>query len=219
MLHDWRIPEREYERQRARRGRTHAFERLEPATTALVVVDMVPFFVGANPYCAAIVPQINALAGALRGAAGVVAWVLPSEDEPFPELMAEFFGPQVAQAYRASGGVGPPHERLAAGLNHRADDLFVEKSAASAFFPGRCPLPDLLARRGVRTVIVTGTVTNVCCEATVRDARTLGYRVIMVADANATVRDEMHNATLTTVYRSFGDVRSTDDVLGLIAAG
>ncbi|MBL8771279.1 MAG: cysteine hydrolase [Phenylobacterium sp.] len=203
----------------ARRGRRHAFERLSPATTALVVVDMVPFFVLENPYCAGVVPQINALAHALRQAGGVVAWVLPSSDDPFAAVSKEFFGPQVAETYRTSGGFGPLPARLAAGLGHEPDDVFVEKSAASAFFPGRCTLPDILAGRGVRTVIVTGTVTNVCCEATVRDARTLGYRVIMVADANATVRDEMHNASLTAVYRSFGDVRPTADVLALIAAG
>lgn len=219
MQHDWRIPEREYERQLQRRGRRHAFERLEPATTALVVVDLVPFFAEANPYCAAIIPHVNTLAGALRDAGGVVAWVLPSDGDPFPELAAEFFGPEVAKTYAASGGAGPLPARLAAGLEHREGDVFVEKTATSAFFPGRCPLPDLLADRGVRTVIIAGTVTNVCCEATVRDARTLGYRVIMVADANATVRDEMHNATLTTVYRSFGDVRPTAEVLDLIAAG
>lgn len=58
---------------------------------------------------------------------------------------------------------------------------------------------------------------NVCCESTVRDANTLGYRVVMVADANAAVCDEDLNATLHTVHRSFGDVRPTDDVIGLLA--
>ena len=69
----------------------------------------------------------------------------------------------------------------------------------------------------IRTVVIAGVVTNVCCEGTARDARALGYRVIMVADANATVSDGVHNATLVTVYRSFGDVRPTDAVLDLIA--
>jgi nicotinamidase-related amidase len=65
-------------------------------------------------------------------------------------------------------------------------------------------------------VIVTGTVTNVCCESSARDASTLGYRVILVADGTAARRDEDHNATLHTIYRSFGDVRTTDEVVGLI---
>ncbi len=44
-LHAWRIPEREYERHEARRGRRFAYERIDPRRTALVVVDMVRFFV------------------------------------------------------------------------------------------------------------------------------------------------------------------------------
>jgi len=43
MLHAWRIEDREYARQEKRRGRRHAFKTLEPARTALVVIDMVPF--------------------------------------------------------------------------------------------------------------------------------------------------------------------------------
>lgn len=96
------------------------------------------------------------------------------------------------------------------------DDLFAEKTASSAFFPGSCPLPSLLDERGITTVLITGTVTNVCCESSARDASTLGYRVIMVADANAAVRDQDHNATLHTIYRSFGDVRPAAEVISMI---
>jgi nicotinamidase-related amidase len=59
-------------------------------------------------------------------------------------------------------------------------------------------------------------VTNVCCESSARDANALGLRVIMVADANAARRDEDHNAALYNIYRSFGDVRTTLEVLDLI---
>ena len=38
----------------------------------------------------------------------------------------------------------------------------------------------------------------------------------MIADANATGRDQDHNATLRTVYRSFGDVRPAAEVIGMI---
>ncbi len=73
--------------------------------------------------------------------------------------------------------------------------------------------------RRIDTVLITGTVTNVCCESSARDASTLGFRVIMVADANAARGDQDHNATLYTIYRSFGDVRPTSEVLDLINAG
>jgi nicotinamidase-related amidase len=107
---------------------------------------------------------------------------------------------------------GPPWQ----GLNVHPGDLLAEKTAFSAFFPGRCPLPPLLEERGITTILVAGTVTNVCCESSARDASTLGYRVIMVADANAAMRDQDHNAALHTIYRSFGDVRPIAEVIDMI---
>lgn len=120
--------------------------------------------------------------------------------------------------YRRCGGEGPLRDRLWHEFEVRDDDLLVEKTASSAFFPGRSPLPELLDGRGIDTVLITGTATNVCCESSARDASTLGYRVIMVADGNAAQCDTDHNATLHTIYRSFGDVRPTADVLALIEA-
>ena len=216
-LHAWRIAEREYARHEQRRGRRHAYEHLDPARTALVVVDIVPFFVEQNEYCRGIVPNVNRLASALRAAGGTVAWVLPGPSTP-SAAAEEFYGSEVAATYRFAGGEGPLAERLWPGLAAHPDDLMVEKTASSAFFPGRSPLPGLLEERGVDTVVVTGTVTNVCCESSVRDASTLGYRVVLVADASAAMRDEDHNATLRTVYRSFGDVRTSDEVIGLVGA-
>jgi nicotinamidase-related amidase len=218
-IHDWKIAEREYQRQLSRRGRRHAYGRLAPAATALVVVDMIPFFSEQNPYCRGVIGPINALAGGLRAAGGTVAWVLPSNQDPFPALSREFHGAVGAETYRTSGGEGALPERLCPELQSWPRDLFVEKTAASAFFPGACGLADLLRPRGMETVIVVGTVTNVCCESTARDARALGYRVIMAADANAARTDAEHNATLHTIYRSFGDVRPTAEILDLIAGG
>jgi nicotinamidase-related amidase len=130
----------------------------------------------------------------------------------------EFFGIEVAEMFRTSGGTGPLVDRLWRDFTIHYDDLLVEKSAFSAFFPGRCALPEMLAHREIDTVLITGTVTNVCCESSARDASTLGLRVIMVADANAARRDEDHNATLYTIYRTFGDVRPTSDVITMIEA-
>ncbi|WP_337185717.1 isochorismatase family cysteine hydrolase [Phenylobacterium sp.] len=217
MGHAWTIADREYARHEARRGRRFAFETVDPSATALVVVDMVPFFADQNPCCRAVIAPINTLAAALRAAGGVVAWVLPSPD-PFDDLSVAFNGAEGAAAYRGSGGTGPPPARLCPELVPADPDLFAEKSAASAFFPGRCDLHARLAGLGIDTVIVTGTVTNVCVESTVRDARTLGYRVILVADACAARTDAEHNAALNTIYRSFGDVRPTAEVLALIGA-
>ena len=219
LVHDWKIPEREYQRQLSRRGRRHAFERLRPTATALLVIDMIPFFSEQNPYCRGVVAPINALAGALRGAGGTVAWVLPSREDPFPALSLALNGEAGAEAYRTSAREGALAGKLCPELAAEPADIFVEKTAASALFPSACALDGLLRRRGIDTAIIVGTVTNVCCESTARDGRALGYRVILAADANAARTDAEHNATLHTIYRSFGDVRPTDEILELIAAG
>ena len=142
---------------------------------------------------------------------------LPGAGEP-SAVADEFLGPDIAEMFRRSGGDGPLPSRLWHEFRVEPSDLLVEKTAASAFFPGRCPLPELLAEREITTVLITGTVTNVCCESSARDASTLGYRVVMVADANAALRDQDLNATLHTIYRSFGDVLPTDEVAELIEA-
>ncbi|HEY3016232.1 MAG TPA: isochorismatase family cysteine hydrolase [Nocardioides sp.] len=211
--HEWFIDPREYARQEQRRGRRYAYERLDPRRSALVVVDMVSFFVEQNPYARGIVPRIDRLARGLREAGGRVFWGLPGASTPEP-VTVEFFGAEVAAMYAASGGTGPFEERLWPELVVHEDDGYAEKTAASAFFPGRSTLLDQLY--GIDNILVTGTVTNVCCESSARDASTLGYRVVMVADANAARRDQDHNATLHTIYRTFGDVRSTDDLLTLL---
>lgn len=215
VLHAWSIDPSEYARHEQRRGRRHAFATIDPALTALVVVDMVPFFIEENPYARGIVLNVQRLAQAVRSTGGVVAWVLPAADPP-DAARVEFLGERIAALYQQSGGRGLLHERLWHEFDVAAADLVVEKSTAGAFFPGGCDLPALLSDRDVDTVLVVGTVANVCCESTVRGASTLGYRTIMVADANAAVRDEDLNATLHTVYRSFGDVRTVDDLVQLL---
>lgn len=218
-VHEWGIEPEEYARHEARRGRRFAYESLTGRRTALVVVDMVPFFVAGNPYCRGIVPNINRLAHGLRDAGGAVVWVLPQVSAAPSQWAVDFYGERVAATYAQAGGSGPASTRLWPGLRPRPGDLWAEKTAPSAFFPGRSPVPALLEARGVDTVVIAGTVTGVCCESSARDASTLGYRVVFAADAAAGGGDREHNASLRTVYRSFGDVRPAGDILALLAGG
>ena len=160
-------------------------------------------------------PNVNELAAAMRGAGGTVAWVVPAPWKP-SAMKDELLGPRIKELLRHSGGTGTPQERVATELDTEDTDLFVEKTASSAFFPGRCSLHELLQDRGMDPVLITGTLANVCCEATARDASILDYRTIMVADANAARRDQDLNATLYTIYRSYGDVCSTAELIELI---
>ena len=88
----------------------------------------------------------------------------------------------------------------------------------SALVRDSSELDEMLHERGIDTVLVTGTLTNVCCESTARDAMQMGYKTVMVSDANATRTDAEHTATLVTFIQSFGDVRPTEEVVALLEA-
>ena len=173
---------------------------------------MIDFFVEESAYCRGVVPNISRLAEAVRRAGGTVAWVRPAEHHRHPALMTELFGEEIASLYRTSNG----KRDIWKDFQIDAADLSIEKSLFSAFFPGSSALPSLLEDRGIDTVLISGTVTNICCESSARDAAALGFRVIMVADANAARRDADHNAALHNIYRSFGDVRPTAEVIDLL---
>lgn len=147
-----------------------------------------------------------------------MAWMIPGSKQTYPHLAEEFFGSAVAELYRRSGGEGPLRSRLWHGLKPHANDTILEKKLYSAFFPGSSELPALIRNRKIDTVLITGALTNLCCESSARDANSSGLRVIMLADANAARRDQDHNSALHNVYRSFGDVRTTQDVIDLIQA-
>ena len=63
------------------------------------------------------------------------------------------------------------------------------------------------------TISITGTVTNVCCESSARDAMMLNFRTVMVSDGCAAVTDEEHAASLIAFHLLFGDVLTVDECI------
>lgn len=201
-----------------RGGRLHAFTSLDPRATALVVVDMTKLFVsGQHPAEAAVISRINALAGALRAQGGSVIWVSPA---PFarPELMEQLLG-EAAVLHQNAQREGDERNALVSGLDVRNGDLRARKGLYSAFFPGSSDAAEQLEARGVNTVLIGGTVTDVCCEASARDAFSRGFRTILIADACLGSSEDAHARALAAIHRNFGDVRDTGEVLDLLMAG
>ena len=225
-MHPSELPHDITERMRVRRGRLHHFERLDVSRTALVVIDMQNAFLrpGApseTPMARAIVPQINRLAQAVRAGGGVVAFAQgsfqPSGPEAWPLFFEHMVNPAFSAAILQALTPGHPDHELWPELDVQAGDVRVRKKRYSAFFPGACSLPEQLRERGVDTVIITGTLTNVCCEASARDAMMGDFKTVMVSDANAARSDAEHLAALITLVQFFADVRSTDEVLAMLS--
>ncbi len=205
------------ERVLAKRGRLAVFDRFEPAATALLVIDMQNFYVGEIPAVLGIIPNINRIAARLRALGGLVVWVGMTAGEGgtsrWPVYHDHFFTPEKGANHRDQLSPGHPGHAFHPGLAIEPDDPVVYKSRFSPFVAGASAIESLLRPRGIENLIVTGTATNMCCESAARDAMMLDYRVVMVADANAARYDDDHLAGLTSFYQSFGDVRSTEEVL------
>src|ERR1700677_3746021 len=96
-----------------------------------------------------------------------------------------------------------------------ADDPHTQviKDRYSALIPGSSGLERLLRSLDIDTVLVAGTKTNICCEATARDAMMLDFKVVMVSDCCAALSDDEHRAALENMIQQFGDVMTGDEVL------
>jgi ureidoacrylate peracid hydrolase len=104
-------------------------------------------------------------------------------------------------------------------LDARPEDAQIVKKRYSAFIQGSSELESYLRGRGIDTLLIGGTATNVCCESTARDAMMLNFKVVMVSDGTATHNDEEHNAALSIFYGLFGDVQSTDEAIASLIRG
>jgi nicotinamidase-related amidase len=212
------IPQKIVDKVVARRGRLHAFESIDPTATALVVIDLDEVSVAADAGAQQMIARVNTLAAAVRASGGVVAWVL-SRMAAMPKHFAAILGEALAAKYFNDGRAGGGGTRLCASLQPMTGDVRATKSGASAFFPGKCDLKPQLDARGIDTVLIAGLVTNICCESSARDAVELDYKVILVSDALSGHAHGLHEATLATFYRIFGDVRPSAEIARLLEAG
>jgi ureidoacrylate peracid hydrolase len=155
----------------------------------------------------------------LRETGGTVVWIKTTFTEETRTSWSVYYDISTEQqnAKRAAAlAAGSQGHELWAELAVRPDDLVVEKKRFSAFIQGSSDLAEILRSRGIDTILVTGTVTGVCCESTARDAMMLNFRTVMVSDGNAAMTDEEHNASLIQFYLTFGDVMPTDMLIACL---
>lgn len=219
MPHRVEIPDYVIERIMAKRGKLHVFETFVPKKTALVVIDMQNFFVEEVETAISICPNINLVARDLRKKGGLVAWVQLTVAEKhggasaWPIYHDYFFTDSKMKAHKDGLTDGSNGHALFKDLEVLPEDIVCKKNRFSTFIQGSSNLHERLQARGIENLLIAGTATNFCCETSARDAMMIGYRVVMISDANAARYDEDHLVGLTTIWQSFGDVRSAEDCI------
>jgi nicotinamidase-related amidase len=94
--------------------------------------------------------------------------------------------------------------------------MTIPKKRYSAFFG--TDLDKVLRSRGIRDLIISGVMTNLCCETTARDAFMKDYRVFFLIDGTATRRSELHLATLKNLGFGFAYLLTCDELIQKLKA-
>jgi ureidoacrylate peracid hydrolase len=187
-------------------------DHLDPATTAIVVVDVQRLFtdiLGAalDPPLDAVRTNLSTLLAEARHAGATVVLVrsviAPDEHSnntrQWPDFMRENMEP------------GSPGTEFDPCIVRSAGDIEVIKKRYSAFVG--TPLESVLRERGIATVVVAGLTTNVCVQSTVRDAWQRDYLTITLSDCCSEMGPGAHDTSLAWNARNFGHVCTSAEVV------
>lgn len=214
-------------------NRSDVFDRVlapEPGRTALIVVDMQRGFVDSGqamevPPAREMVPRVRAVVDAFRARRLPVVFTEFLYSERVPLLVGELHPEHRPAAPGAPRGFGVPSSSCLEGdpsvttvdaLAPRPDELVIRKHWYDAF--AGTALDGALRARGVSSLVVTGTMTDICVLSTVIGAFNREYRVTVVDDCVATLWPEIQRATLDIIGRAFGRVVPSKDVLAMLEA-
>ena len=184
---------------------------VQPTRAALLVMDMQNVFL--NEPAIITENQINNINSIIAVAEKVgvkIIYVRHNDDAELSQTIVDWWGGDKIE--KGSDGWQIISEFDTTGKT------IVDKNQYSAFF--KTHLDDILKKENIKDMIITGVMTNCCCETTARDAFMHGYRVFFMNDATATSSEELHLATLKNLSFGFAYVQNTqeliEDIMGLI---
>jgi nicotinamidase-related amidase len=202
----------------------------ERGRTALLVVDMQRGFLDPGealevPAAREIVPRISTLLELFRGKRLPVAFSEFVYSEKVPLLVGELHPEHKPERPGEPTGFGRPSSNCledhpsvhtVAELAPRPHELVVRKHGYDAF--AGTPLDGALRARGITSLVVTGTLTDICVLATVVGAFHREYRVTVVEDGVATLWPEIQRATLDIIGRAYGRVVSSKELMDEVSS-
>ncbi len=202
--------------------------------SALIIVDMQNDFVHPDggfshrarehpeanidmPFLMGTVQPIKRLAGAFRKALRPVVYIAhvlkpDYSDAQFPYWRATRGSLSGNRSFITEGSWGA---QIVDELKPEEGEHLVVKKGFGGF--SNTPLDTILRNKGVTTCVVAGVTTCVCVSTTVRGGVEHNYRMILVSDAVAEIHRDSHAAELKTMARVFADVKTTDEVIDMLA--
>ncbi len=192
----------------------HTLE-LNPDKAALLVVDMQDFFLDPDSKTftvggLAIIPTLKRLITTFREAGRPVIFTrhVHHPDGIDAGIMGWWWEGMCLE--------GSPESEVHRDIAPLPNEKVVLKHRYSAFY--NTDLETVLRGLDVEDLVVSGIMTNLCCESTARDAYFRDYRVFFLADGTGSVNEEMHRASLLNIAFGFGYVTTSDRIIEELGA-
>jgi len=190
-------------------------QTLDPARTAVLVMDFQPGILANLPDPETALDRAATAIEIARGSGATVGYVrvafTPEDLEGLPETSG--MGPRVAGAGLRLDAASPQtavHERLAP----VDGDIVVRKTRVGAF--STTDLAERLSARGVDTIVLAGISTSGVVLSTVRDGYDRDYRVLVLADASADPKAEVHEFLTSEIFPRQAEVITVEELAGLL---
>jgi nicotinamidase-related amidase len=210
---------------------------IEPAATALLVIDMQRDFCSPQGYAARAgldvarlarpIAQIQRLLMAARAAGMLVVHTREGHQADLSDCSPEKMRRSL-WAGAPIGSTGPMGRLLVRGeyghdfideLQPQRCEVVIDKPGYGAFH--LTGLEDVLIGRHIRQLVLCGVTTEVCVHSTLREAVDRGYRCTTVGDATAASDPALQAPALAMIGVEggiFGQVASTDQLLAPLQA-
>ncbi|AHC50954.1 isochorismatase [Sulfolobus acidocaldarius SUSAZ] len=179
---------------------------LDPKTTALIIVDMQNDFVRREgklyvPNAESTINPIRSLIYKARDSGSLIIYTQDwhMKDDPEFKIWGE-------HALAGSWGAEIIEE-----LTPDKEDFIVRKYRYDAFFES--PLDYILRVKGIKNVVITGTVANICVLHTAGSAALRWYNVALVKDGISAITDFDYYSTLRQVNFLYkGRIGNSDSI-------
>jgi len=178
---------------------------LDITNCALLVIDMQEYF---RSIAADIIPSVQKLVSEFRSMKLPVIYTRHSHKDPAIDggMLAQWWGDLIID--------GTPEAEILKEIQPVEGEKIIHKNRYSAFF--NTGLDEYLRQAGIKDVIISGVMTNLCCETTARDAFVRDYRVFFLSDGTATSSNFYQQATLQNLSFGFAVILSCNDVIDLL---
>lgn len=188
---------------------THKMD-LNVGKSALLVIDMQDFFLDPDSptyTCGglAILPNLKRIIEAFRKAGRPVIYTkhVHHADGLDAGIMEWWWEGMCLE--------GSPQSEIHKDISPRQNEKIILKHRYSAFYD--TDLETVLRVLKIEDLVISGIMTNICCESSARDAYYRDYRVFFLADGTGSINEEMHLASLLNLAFGFSWVTSTKDIL------